>query len=71
MFGLDVGVKEIFPYKYYNYNLYIEGIGDIKKSYEIAEIKEPMADYVNAIKRSGAYIDKNHFDMVAYAIFYC
>lgn len=30
MFGLEVGVKEIFPYKYYNYNLYIDEIGNIK-----------------------------------------
>lgn len=71
MFGLEVGVKEIFPYKYYNYDLYIDEIGNIKNSYKIAKIEEPYDDYVNAIKRSGAYIDEDRFNMEVYALFYC
>ena len=71
MFNLDSGVKEVFPYDYYNASRAFEKpyTGIISDALDCIkeQDRESFITNVNNI----AHIDGVKFDMKAYAVFYC
>ena len=72
MFGLDAGVKEVFPYDYYNETVCANGnkVGDIALASAYLH-NGAHHEFIANIDKIGARIDANHFDMEKYAMFYC
>ena len=67
--------KEKFPYKYYTYQRFMRGIGEIDKAYlkeRPTWTEEDIKQFIENIDSiDGCRIDDNHFDMKKYCEFYC